>query len=62
MILVFLEIIELNFCGLNENLKRNIEIRAYSESSLAIESEYEEFDNERTLIISENDLINEFIE
>ena len=62
MILVFLEIIELNFCGLNENLKRNIEIRSYSESSFTIENEYEEFDNERTLIISENNEDNELIE
>ena len=50
MILVFLEIIELNFCGLNENLKRNIEIRASTESSLVIENEYEEFEN----VIREN--------
>ena len=31
MILVFLEIIEINFCGLNQNLKRNSELRALSE-------------------------------
>jgi len=46
MILVFLEIIELNFCGLNKNLKRNIEIRAYNESSFTIEGEYNEYGNE----------------
>jgi len=46
MILVFLEIIELNFCGLNQNLKRNIVIRAYNESSFTIEGEYNEYDNE----------------
>ena len=34
MIFVFLEIIEINFCGLNENLKKNIKKRAISESSL----------------------------
>jgi len=62
MILIFLEIIELNFCGLNENLKRNIEIRAYKESSFTIESEYDEFDNERTFIVNENDQINELNE
>ena len=28
MILIYLEIIELNFCGLEENLKRNIDERA----------------------------------
>ena len=31
-ILIFLEIIELNFCNLNENLKRNIEERAINEA------------------------------
>jgi len=31
MILVFLEIIELNFCGLNENLKKYIEFRSSNE-------------------------------
>ena len=36
MILVFLEIIEINCCGLDENLKRNIEIRERSESLLNI--------------------------
>ena len=34
MILVFLEIIEINFCGLNQNLKRNIESRGIIDSSL----------------------------
>ena len=36
MILVFVEIIEIKCCGLDENLKRNIELRGYSESSLNI--------------------------
>ena len=62
MILVFLEIIELNFCGLNQNLKRNIVIRAYNESSFTIEGEYNEYDNEWTLIIDENGQINELNE
>ena len=31
-ILIFLEIIELNFCNLNKNLKRNIEERAIKEA------------------------------
>ena len=26
-LLIFLEIIELNFCGLNDNTKRNVELR-----------------------------------
>jgi len=36
MILVFVEIIEIKYCGLDENLKRNIELRGLSESSLNI--------------------------
>ena len=36
MILVFVEIIEIKCCGLDENLKRNIELRGYSEWSLNI--------------------------
>jgi len=38
MILVFLETIEINFCGLNENLKRNIALRAITESPIAIDN------------------------
>ena len=52
MILVFLEIIELNFCGLNENVKRKIKDRADDEVKLSLidkENENEErnssFDN-----------------
>jgi len=44
MILIFLEIIELNFCGLNENLIRNIELRSFVDSSLIKENEKDEFD------------------
>jgi len=60
MVLIFLEIIELNFCGLNENLKRNIEKRALIESSLLTENENEKdkFDNELNYIINENNQIN----
>ena len=39
MILVFLEIIEINLCGLNENLKRNIESRGIIESTLINEDD-----------------------
>ena len=39
MILVFLEIIEINYCGLNKNLKRNIQSRGKIDSSLAIEND-----------------------
>ena len=40
-ILIFLEIIELNFCGLNINLKRNIEERAIAEAKENIGERYE---------------------
>jgi len=39
MILVFLEIIEINACGLNENLKKNIQSRGTIDSSLNIEND-----------------------
>jgi len=54
MILIFLEIIELNFCGLNENLKKNIEFRALADTPLE-NKEYddEEVDNERDTIKNE---------
>ena len=39
MILIFLEIIEINCCGLSENLKRNIQSRGTIESALNIENE-----------------------
>ena len=34
MFLVFTEIIELNFCGLQKDIKRNIKERAFTETSL----------------------------
>ena len=37
IILVFLEIIEINCCGLNKNLKRNIELRGKIDSSSLIQ-------------------------
>ena len=50
MILVFLEIIEINCCGLNKNLKRNIESRGIIDSSLNIENDDDddEIDDETT--------------
>ena len=39
MILVFLEIIEINICGLSKNLKRNIQSRGTIDSSLIIEND-----------------------
>ena len=44
IILVFLEIIEVKFCGLNENLKRNIESRGIIDSSL-INIDDDEYDD-----------------
>ena len=48
MILIFTEIVELNFCELNKNLKKNIESRALIESSLENEENYkDEVDQEK---------------
>ena len=44
-ILIFLEIIELNFCNLNINIKRNIEERAISEEF------YDENDEEQIVFV-----------
>ena len=55
MILVFMEIIELHFCGLNENLKKNIELRALNETYLEIEDyNNNEVHNETNAINNEN--------
>ena len=43
--LIFLEIIELNFCGLNENLKKYIIRRSVFESKLIIDN-FQEFDDD----------------
>ena len=51
---VLFEIIELNFCGLNVNLKKNIRNRSKTESSLIY---YDEIDN--STLNSENDSIKE---
>ena len=48
MILIFLEMIEINFCGLNKNLKRNIESRGIIDSSLTNED-----DNDSELMMKE---------
>ena len=48
--LIFLEFIELNFCGLNENLKRYIVIRALTDSKVAEESKIIELDEYYTII------------
>ena len=43
--LIFLEIIELNFCGLNENLKKYIIRRSVFESKLIIDN-FQELDDD----------------
>jgi len=42
MILVYIEIIEINFCGLSKNLKRNIQSRGIIDSSLNFEDDDDE--------------------
>ena len=49
-IFIFLEIIELNFCGFNHNLKKNIINRSIDEKNIIYEVNDEDDDN------SENDL------
>ena len=60
MILIFLEIIEINFCGLNKNLKRNIESRGIIDSSLIDErDDDDEFDYQKNSINNkENKVLN----
>jgi len=44
-VMIYLELIELNFCNLNHNLKRNIEIRSINEYIIE-----EIFDDDETKI------------
>jgi hypothetical protein len=63
-VLVFIERLELNFCGLNKNLKKYISIRAVKEFYDMKESENEEEENDKSDYNSElNDesMINEVI-
>ena len=63
-VLVFIERLELNFCGLNKNLKKYISIRAVKEFYDMKESENEEDENDKSDYNSElNDesMINEVI-
>jgi len=59
IILIFLEIIEINFWGLNENLKRNIELRGMIDSSLINgndnDDEYNENDNDNECNTNNNE-------
>ena len=52
MVLIYLEIIELNFCGLDENLKRNIDLRAKlkEENEIFDDSNTQRFSNDSNLI------------
>ena len=52
IIFVFLEIIEINCCGLNKNLKRNIQSRGKIESSLIIQNDDDEIDERSYKTIS----------
>ena len=58
MILIFLEIIEVNFCGLNKNLKKNIELRAITDSTICLDDINDDFDDERYSIEKDNNIIN----
>jgi len=49
MILIFLEIIEINCCGLNKNLKRYIQSRGIIESSLSIGIDDDDNESNKTI-------------
>ena len=53
IVLIFLEIVELRFCGLSYNTKRNIEERALNEAILSTEI---------ITLPEENDMVDEIIE
>ena len=67
-LLIYLEIIELNFLGLNENTKRNIEVRGLQDlsdengrdSSIGVSRTIDI--NEDYSIISENNINEPFVE
>ena len=46
LILVLLEVIELNFCGLNENTKKNISSRSKNETNIIMNDENDDNDND----------------
>ena len=58
MILIFLEIIEVKFCGLDKNLKKNIELRAITDSTICLDDINDGFDDERYSIEKYNNIIN----
>ena len=59
MILIFLELIEVKFCGLNKNLKKNIELRAMTDATTCLyDYNNEDYDDERNSIEKDNNIIN----
>jgi len=46
MILIFLELIEVKFCGLNKDIKKNIELRSITESTLIIDNDNKDEDDD----------------
>ena len=59
MILIFIEIIELNFCGLSYMTKKNIELRASQESKIDNNDLDNGRDSEGNLLTLKNDKIKE---
>ena len=58
--LIYLEIIELNFCGFNENLKKNIILRGkfdgeHNRESNVTDTETDFTKDNNTLLLNEND-------
>ena len=58
MYFVFIEIIELNFCSFSINTKRNIGIRAKSDSTINLDLNEKTFDNTDTKLEEEDNLNN----
>jgi len=63
MILVFLEIIEVNFCGLDKNLKKHIELRSITETDSTFlddedDDNIDDDDDERMSIQKKTNIIN----
>ena len=52
MMLIYLEIIELNFCGLEKNLKKNIDLRAKLKEEIEIfdDNDTQKYSNDSNLI------------
>ena len=59
MKLIFIEIIELNFCGLSYMTKKNIELRAIQDSNININDDEQRINFEGYLLTLKNDKIEE---